>query len=70
MNKCNFCPYAKPTGQIGAWECLTGCNSGTCKQALQTMMRHAELMASVNKGILTELRAGLDRVTEAISRLR
>lgn len=70
MHKCNFCAWAKPTGQIGTWECLAGCNSGTCQQALQIMMRYAELRASVNQGILTELRVGLDRVAEAISRLR
>lgn len=34
MNKCNFCALAKPTGQIGAWECCAGGNFGTCKQAL------------------------------------
>ena len=52
MNKCNFCTWAKPTGQIGAWECCAGGNFGTCKQALQTMMRYAELRASGNKDIL------------------
>ena len=70
MNKCNFCAYAKPTGKIGAWECLAGCNSGTCKQALQTMMRYAELRANGNKDMLIEVQQELDRVVEAISRLR
>ena len=70
MNKCNFCAWAKPTGQIGAWECCAGGNFGTCKQALQTMMRYAELRASGNKDILIAVQQELDREVEAISRLR
>lgn len=70
MNKCNFCEWAKPTGQLGAWECLAGCNSGVCTQALQTMMRYAELRASGNKEMLITVQQELDRIVEAISRLR
>lgn len=51
MTKCNFCPYAKPTGQTEGWECLAGGNSNTCRQALQAMMRYAELMANGSKKI-------------------
>lgn len=70
MNKCNFCAYAKPTGHIGTWECLAVRRYDNCEQALQTMMRYAELRANGNKDMLFAVQAELDRVVEAISRLR
>ena len=70
MNKCNLCVWSKPTGQIGAWECLATERYDYCICAVQRMMQYAELRANGNKDIFSELHADLNRMTEAISRLR
>lgn len=70
MNKCNFCVWSKPTGQIGAQECLATERYNYCICAVQRMMQYAELRANGNKDIFSELHADLNRMTEAISRLR
>ena len=49
MNKCNFCVWSKPTGQIGAWECLATERYNYCICAVQRMMQYAELRANGNK---------------------
>ena len=57
MNKCNFCAYSIPTGQMGAWICEykeSGERASYCEKAIKTMMKYNEMRANNNINKMTE----------------
>lgn len=57
MNKCNFCAYSIPTGQMGAWiyeykefdE-----RASYCEKVIKTMMEYNKIRANNNINKMTE----------------
>lgn len=57
MNKCNFCAYSIPTGQMGAWICEfkeSVKRSLYCEKAIKTMVKYNETRANNNINKMTE----------------
>lgn len=57
MNKCNFCAYSIPTGQMGTWICEFNKfveRSLYCEKAIETMMKYNEIGANNNINKMTE----------------
>ena len=52
MNKCNFCVYSKPTGDIGGWRCDNENNKDfrvvCCRTAIKQMNNFNEVRANGN----------------------
>lgn len=56
MNKCNFCAYSIPTGQMGAWICEYkefDERALFCEQAIETMMKYNKMRANNNINKMT-----------------
>lgn len=57
MNKCNFCAYSIPTGQMGAWICEYKeyvARASYCEKAIKTMMKYNEIRANNNINKMTK----------------
>ena len=57
MNKCNFCAYSIPTGQMDAWICEYkefDERASYCEKVIKTMMEYNKIRANNNINKMTE----------------